>query len=97
MTHNNLKVQYLQTIKHTFCYVLLWFGNGQFYATYNVSLANSQLEKLELLCSEDTPAAPWLLILLTSSYWIQSQNKTKPNLKICPNFKFLNFEKKKKK
>ena len=61
MTHNNLKVQYLQRIKHTFCYVLLWFGNGQLYATYNVSLANSQLEKLERLCSEDTPCCPMII------------------------------------
>ena len=35
-----------------------------------------ELEQLECLCSEDTPAALWLPILLTSSYWIPSQNKT---------------------
>ena len=32
-----------------------------------------KLEQLERLRSEDTPAAPWLPILLTSSYWIPSQ------------------------
>ena len=31
------------------------------------------LEQLERLRSEDTPAAPWLPILLTSSFWIPSQ------------------------
>ena len=30
------------------------------------------LEQLERLHSEDTPAAPWLPKLLTSSYWIPS-------------------------
>ena len=33
--------------------------------------------KLECMHSENTPAAPWLPILLTSSYWIPSQNKVK--------------------
>ena len=34
--------------------------------------SQGQLEQLECLRSEDTPAAPWLPILLTSSYWIPS-------------------------
>ena len=54
---------------------------------WNIHLANSEigfrpykgksrLEQLECLCSEDTPATPRLTILLTSSYWIPSQNNT---------------------
>ena len=60
---------------------------------------NAAWEKLELerLLSEDTPPTnPWLPILLTSSYWIPSQKKTKSKLqiwRIWQNFKFLNFEK----
>ena len=37
-----------------------------------VSLDHKELEQLERLRSEDTPPAPWLPKLLTSSYWIQS-------------------------
>ena len=33
---------------------------------------NGQQEQLEHMRSEDTPTAPWLLILLASSYWIPS-------------------------
>ena len=43
-----------------------------------------------------TPATPWLPKLLTSSYWIERQNKTKPKLqiyRICQNLNFSNFEK----
>ena len=39
------------------------------------------------------PTAPWLPILLASSYWIPSHNKTKSKLRICQNFKFFNYEK----
>ena len=50
---------------------------------FYVSKTNSasqelKLEQLKRLRSEDTPpAAPWLPILLTSSYRIPSQNKVK--------------------
>ena len=42
----------------------------------------NKLEQLERLRSEDTPAAPWLPILLTISYWIPSQNNTKSKSQI---------------
>ena len=42
----------------------------------------NKLEHPECLHSEDTPAAPWLPMLLTRSYWIPSQNNTKSKLQI---------------
>ena len=55
---------------------------------------HNEQEHLECLCSEETPTASWLPILL-ESYWIPSQKKTKSNLqiqRICQNFTFSNFE-----
>ena len=53
-----------------------------------------QLEQLEHLHSENTLRHP-MITLIIDSYWIPSQNKTKPTLhiwRICQNFKFMNFK-----
>ena len=49
-----------------------------------------ELEQLERLRSEDTPAAPWLPTLLTNSYQIPSQNKVKTEKldKLAKNWNF---------
>ena len=62
-----------------------------FYIKTPLGMQPDKLEQLERLRSEDPPP-PWLSILLTSSYWIPSQNKTKwksPNLKNLPKLQIL--------
>ena len=63
--------------------------------TYIKDQEEKQLEQLECLNSEDTPAAPWLPILLINIESQVKQDKVKGvNLKKLSNFKFQKSKKK---